>query len=52
MSGKNARMVRKGINALNHSKQETANEVVMELLNAPFKYRFSFAMKLIFHRRK
>ena len=52
MSGKNSRMIRKGINALNRSKQETANDVVRELLNAPFRYRLGFAMKLIFHRRK
>lgn len=52
MNGKNSRMIRKCINSLNRSKQETANDVVRELLNAPFKYRFGFAMKLIFHRRK
>lgn len=52
MNGKNSRMIRKGINALNRSKQETANDIVRELLNSPFKYRFGFAMKLIFDRRK
>lgn len=52
MSGKSDRRIRKGFNALRQNRQSVADDLVIELLNSPFKYRFLFAMKLIFHRRK
>lgn len=56
MSEKRARQIRKEFNRLERKtmvrKREVADEVARELLNAPFKYRFLFAMKVIFHRRK
>lgn len=56
MSGKQARQVRKEFNKLEEKivvrRSEVADDVARELLNSPFKYRFKFAMKIIFHRRK
>ena len=56
MSEKTARQVRKGLNEIARnqylSKMRIADDLARELLNSPFKYRFWFAMKLIFHRRK
>ena len=56
MSGKKARQVRKEFNKLEEKivvrRTEVAEDVARELLNSPFKYRFKFAMKIIFHRRK
>lgn len=56
MSGKTARQIRKGLNEIarnqHQSKMEIADELTRELLNSPFKYRFLFAMKLIFRRRR
>lgn len=56
MSGKTARQIRKGLNEIarkqQQRKEDIAEELARELLNSPFKYRFMFAMKLIFHRRK
>ena len=56
MSEKRARQIRKEFNRVERKamahKREVADEVARELLNAPFKYRFLFAMKVIFHRRK
>lgn len=56
MSGKTARQVRKEFNKLEEkivvSKNEVADQLARELLNSPFKYRFKFAMKVLFHRRK
>lgn len=52
MSGKTARMIRKGINQLGHTQNEIADKLVRQLLEAPFKYRFIFAMKLIFRRKR
>lgn len=55
MSGKQARQIRKGLNEIEKKavmkKREVAEDLARELLNSPFKYRFSFAMKIIFHRR-
>ena len=56
MSGKSDRRIRKGLNKIVReqqlSKKQIAEELARELLNSPFKYRFLFAMKLIFHRRR
>ena len=56
MSGKTARQVRKEFNKLEEQivlkRSEVADQVARELLNSPFKYRFKFAMKVLFHRRK
>ena len=56
MSGKTARQVRKEFNKLEEKvvvrRSEVADDVARELLNSPFKYRFKFAMKVLFHRRK
>lgn len=52
MSGKTARQIRKEFNRLKISKQNMADNLVRELLNAPFKYRFLFAMKVLFPKRK
>ena len=56
MSGKQARQVRKEFNQLKEdltaNKQEVADQLARELLKSSFKYRFRFAMKIIFHRRK
>ena len=52
MSGKTDRRIRKGINAIMAHNQAVADNLVLELLNSPFRYRFGFAMKLLFHRRK
>lgn len=52
MSEKTARMIRKGINQLGHTQEEIADNLVKQLFESPFKYRFIFAMKLIFRRKK
>lgn len=52
MSGKSARQIRKGFNALQQDRKDTARDLIAELEAAPFKFRFLFAMKLIFRRRK
>ena len=48
MSNKSARQIRKGLNALRQERKDTARDLIAELENAPFKYRFRFAMKLLF----
>jgi len=48
MSNK-TRQIRKSQNAL---RKDTARDLIAELEAAPFKFRFLFAMKLIFRRRK
>ena len=40
------------MNALKKERQDIADDLVRELLDAPFKYRFLFAAKLVFRRRK
>lgn len=50
MSEKRARQIRKEINALRRNNACVANELVRELLSSPLKYRFLFAIKLIFKR--
>ncbi|MBR6079919.1 MAG: hypothetical protein IKP60_07170 [Treponema sp.] len=56
MSEKTARQLRKGLNKIERKamvhKKKVAEECVRELLNSPFKYRFLFAMKVLFRRRK
>lgn len=56
MSGKSTRQIRKEANflrtTLQQDRTETAKALIEELEKAPFKYRFRFAMKLIFHRKK
>lgn len=56
MSGKTARQVRKEFNKLEEKivvkRTEVADDVARELLNSPFKYRFKFAMKVLFPKRK
>lgn len=56
MSEKRARQIRKEFNrverkAMAHEK-EVADKCVRQLLDAPFKYRFLFAIRVLFHRRK
>lgn len=52
MSGRSTRQIRKEINALQQNRKDMARDLIAELEAAPFKYRFRFAMKLLFHRRK
>ena len=56
MSGKTARQVRKEFNKLEEKvevrKKDVADQLARELLNSPFKYRFKFAMKVLFPKRK
>lgn len=52
MSGKYERQIRKNFNALQQSRKDTARDLIAELEAEPFKFRFLFAMKLIFRRRK
>ena len=52
MSEKSARQIRRVVNTLKQDRKETARDLILELEKAPFKYRFLFAMKLIFHRKK
>ena len=56
MSERTARQVRKGLNAIKRKamahKREVAEQLARELLESPFKYRFKFAMKILFHKRK
>ena len=48
MSGKSDKKLRR---AFKKNQTNIANKLVLELLDAPFKYRFLFAMKLIFRIR-
>ena len=52
MRGKTDRKIRKAVNAVVRKEDKIADQIVLELLNAPFKYRFKFAMKLLFWRKK
>ncbi len=52
MSNRYARQIRKDLNALRQERKDTARDLIAELENAPFKYRFRFAIKLLFHRKK
>ena len=56
MSGKSSRQIRKEANALRTSltqeRKDTARDLIAELEASAFKYRFQFAMKLMFHRKK
>lgn len=56
MSGKTTRQIRKGLNEIERnayqSRKKVAEDCVRELLNLPFKYRFLFAMKILFRRKK
>lgn len=52
MSGKTSRMVRKGLNRLARKENDIAENMVRELLDAPFKFRLLFAIRLIFRKRK
>jgi hypothetical protein len=52
MSGRSTRQIRKAFNALQQKRKDTAKDLIRELEEAPFKYRFRFAMKLLFHRKK
>lgn len=52
MSGKTSRQVRKCINKLKAEEGAMADKLIFELLNAPFSYRFKFAMQLLFWRKK
>lgn len=56
MSEKTARQTRKEFNKLEEKivvkRSEVADDVARELLNSPFKYRFKFAMKVLFPKRK
>jgi len=48
MSGKTDKKIRRIIRK-NH--QKISDDLVRELLDAPFKFRFVFAMKIIFRRK-
>lgn len=52
MSGKTDRRIRKGLNAMMRNRQNISDDLVRELLDAPFKYRLRFAFALLFRRRK
>ena len=52
MSGKSARQIRKSLNAFRRDRADIARSLIEELENAPFRYRFRFAWKLVFHRKK
>lgn len=53
MSGKTSRQVRKCVNKLKAEEEGAmADKLIFELLNAPFSYRFKFAMQLLFWRKK
>ena len=52
MSERSLRRYRRVMKTLQQDRKETARDLIKELENAPFKYRFLFAMKLIFHRKK
>ena len=52
MSGKSARQIRKSLNAFRRDRADIARSLIEELENAPFKFRFRFAMKLLFHGKK
>lgn len=44
MSGKNEKAIRRTVNK---HKQDIANQMIIELMGAPFKYRLKFALKLL-----
>lgn len=52
MSGKTDRRIRRGLNRLARREQDIADGLVRKLLEAPFKFRFLFAMRIIFRMRK
>ena len=52
MSQRGDRRVRRELGRLRKERAEICRELLAELENAPFKYRFRFAMKLLFHRKK
>ena len=52
MNGKTSQQIRKGFKALQQSRKDTARDLITELEAAPFYYRFRFAMKLLFGRKK
>lgn len=52
MSGKTSRMIRKGINSLKKDRQSISNELVLELMNSPLRYRLAFALRIVFPRRR
>lgn len=49
MGGKTEKKLRR---AFRKNQQIISDKLVLELMGAPFKYRFLFAMKLIFRRVK
>lgn len=56
MSGKTDRKIRKAVNKrfkeVAQDRNALADSLVIELMNSPFKYRFRFALALIFRRKK
>lgn len=56
MSGKTDRKIRKAVNKrfaeVIHDRNAIADNLVLELMNSPFKYRLRFALTLVFPRRK
>ena len=52
MSERGCRQVRREFNRLKKERTEVARDLIEELENASFKFRFRFAMKLLFHRKK
>ena len=52
MSHKGCRQIRRGFSRLRKNRAEVAKDLIEELEKAPIKYRFLFAMKLIFHRKR
>lgn len=47
MSGKRDKAIRRSIRK---NKKIVAKETVLELMNAPFRYRFGFCMKILFRK--
>ena len=52
MSQRGDRRIRRELGRLRKERAEVCRELLAELDAAPFKYRFRFAMKLLFHRKK
>lgn len=54
MSEKSTRQIRKEMNRMEENIQvkqtSVADALVRQLLNAPFKYRFLFAVKVLFRK--
>lgn len=56
MSGKTDKKIRKIVNKkfkeITQDENAIANNLIIELMNSSFRYRFGFALALIFRRKK